>query len=95
MDATTVRMFTLAAAGALALGAADTALACDQCLKDTQHTNSGICWGGFPDGIYCTGGQADNTWCTNNGACSGDTANQSTQCDYNRWSGLTTIQSCS
>jgi len=95
MDATTIRMFTLAAAGALALGGAETALACDQCLADTQHVNSGICWGGFQDGIYCTGGQADNTTCTDLGVCRNDTPNQSTQCDYNRWSGFSTIQGCS
>ncbi len=94
MDATTVRMLTLAAAGAVALGAAETALACDTCLADTQHKNSGICWGGYGSGIVCSRGQADNTWCTNNGVCTG-TDNHSTQCDYNRWSGLSTIQSCS
>jgi hypothetical protein len=95
MDTTTVRMLTLAAAGTVALGIAGTAQACDQCMADTQHTNSGICWSGITSGSFCTGGQADNTWCTSSGSCANDPFNASAACDYNRWSGFSTVQGCS
>jgi hypothetical protein len=71
MDTQTLRMFTLAAAGATALLVATDAKACDQCLNDTQHSNSGICWSGFNDGYStCTGGQADGESCTLGSSCS-------------------------
>jgi hypothetical protein len=95
MDANKVRMFMLAAAGAVALATATSAVACEQCLSDNQHSgNSGICWDGFTTGGSCSGGQ-DGTWCTVGPQnCHDSTDNDATaSCQYRQW--FNPINSCS
>lgn len=95
MDASKVRTFMLAAAGAAALATATSAMACEQCLQDANHENAGICWDGFSSGGSCYGGQADNTWCTTGPqTCHDNLANDfATSCQYRQW--FNPINSCS
>jgi hypothetical protein len=87
MDANKVRMLMVTAMGAAALATTANAVACEQCLTDKNHVNSGICWSGFSTGSgSCYGGQQDNTWCTLDSSCYSPNSDDFTvTCQYNNW----------